>query len=113
MREIGADVPADVLAKPIHLLSIFPITGGRSASLAVARRIAAENAARRDWALDLAHCQAGLREHQAILLMDTLTDEGIPFWKERDGGTYWLALTVPKAMPQHYQKVCDTFGVPG
>lgn len=112
LRALGADVPADVLGRPIHLLSVSPITGGSSSTLAVARRIAAENAARRAWALDLAHFQGTLSEHQAMQLMATLKDEGIPFWEERGLGSYWVALQAPQAMRKDYHRICDTFGVP-
>lgn len=112
LRGLGADVPTDVLARPIHLLSVFPITGGVASSLAVARRIAAENAARRAWALDLAHFRGTLSEQQALQLMATLRDEGIPFWEEHGFGSYWQALQAPLAMREDYQRICDTFGVP-
>lgn len=112
LRDGGAVIAGDVLSKPIHLLSIFPITGGGSATLSVAREIARDNARRRPWAFDLGHYQGGLTEEQAGRIRAVLQEEGIPFWERRWINRYWTALEAPSALPEAYEEICTTFGKP-
>lgn len=112
LRLNRVDIPEDVLERPMHLLSIFPITGGASASLRVAEEIARENALRRPWGIDLGHFQGGLNEHQAARVKGMCNDEGIPFWEKRWTETYWMALKAPSALPREYSEIRETFGDP-
>jgi hypothetical protein len=105
-------VPNDVMQRPIHMLSVFAITGGQSATLADAVAMARENARRKMWAIDLGHYQTGGPERQALAFVESLKREGIPFWDERLGSTYWMALEAPSALPRQYQEICETFGEP-
>lgn len=112
LRFHQVDIPEDALKRPIHVLSIFPITGGISASLAVARAIARENAQKRPWAIDLGHFQGGLSEAQAAQVKATCQDEGIPFWEKRSMARYRTALKAPIALSRSYREICEAFGEP-
>lgn len=112
LRAHGVQIGEDVLCRPVHLLSIFPITGGGSATLSVAQEIAWDNARRRPWAIDLGHFQGGLSETQAAQLKNALDDEGIPFWERRGMSRYWMALKAPLALPREFDEIRETFGDP-
>ena len=112
LRDHVSGIAEDVLSKPLHLLSIFPITGGGSATLSVAEEVARDNARRRPWGIDLGHYQGGLSESQAAQIMEVLRVEGIPFWQKRGMAHYWMALEAPLALSGAYDEICATFGKP-
>jgi hypothetical protein len=112
LRAVAAPIPEVVLVRPIHLISLFPIAGGVSATLAVAQRIADENARRKRWAIDLGHSSFGISQEQAARIKTAFEVERIPFWTRSRMGHYWLALRVPGAHSGAYQEVCATFGDP-
>lgn len=112
LREHAVGIPEDILTRPIHILSLCPIVGGSSASLAVAQQIAHENARRRLWGIHLGHYGCVLTEGLATRLVTIFEREGIPFWKRNSLGRYWAALKTPIALPQAYKELCETFGTP-
>ena len=60
-----------------HALALYPILGGRSASLETAQRIARENAAKQNWALDLGHRAVSLPREQGEAFKRKLDEEGV------------------------------------
>lgn len=111
LRLTNVQIPPECLAKPIHVLSLYPITGGVGASPAQVQRQAERNAQTRPWGIDIGTYRGGLDETQAVRIKRTCEEEGIPFWDKQWTGLHQI-LKNPMLFPEQYQEICETFGTP-
>lgn len=110
-RLVRINISDDILRRPIHVLSLYAITGGIGASAELALAEAMRNGERRPWGLDIGHFQLMVEEEQALRIRQMCCEEGIPFWERRWMNAH-LALTMPGAFRGEYNEICETFGVP-
>lgn len=111
IRSLDIAIPEESLRKPIHVLSIYAITGGVGASAEKALEMARRNARERPWGVDVGSYQRMVSEQQALRLIETCREEGIPFWQRA-----WLnaheALQMPEVFAREFGEICEYFGVP-
>lgn len=99
LRLVHLAIDEDILRRPIHLLSLYPIPGGESGKAAA------------PWGIDLGHHQLALEEHQALRIKQICRKEGIPFWEWRPMNAQFV-LARPYAFRDQFDEICETFGVP-
>jgi len=111
IRKLRIGILDEVLNGSIHILSIYPISGGVSASYKVAAATARRNAVERPWGIDIGSYQCMVTEAQARQLIAMCENEGIPFWQRR-----WFhahkVLRSPRAFSREYSEICEQFGAP-
>jgi len=84
-----AGIPAELFSGwQGHELALYQDTGGRGATLEIARRESYEKAARGDWTLDLGNRAVRLPRDQGATLGRKLEEAGIPFATGSQGDAY-------------------------
>jgi hypothetical protein len=111
IRMLGIEIPEEALRKPIHVLSIYAITGAVGVIPEKVAEMARRNALERPWGVDIGNFQRLVQEQQALRLMEMCRDEGIPFW-QRGWLNAHLALRMPEVHPREYEEICEYFGAP-
>jgi len=114
IRANNVEIPSNILTKPFHVLSLYPITGAVGALLDRTQGQANRNAQERPWVIDIGSYHGGLSENQAERIRRACEEEGIPFW-----GKQWMAPSVhqilvnPEIYAAQYAEISETFGTPG